>query len=145
MLTSCQIPVKFRTHFFSHPSLFKPNAVHSNTEEDVAALGCVCKSDKQQHGTRVAEADTRTHAHAYTQRTLTWLTVELWLNSTHINSNGFHINMSTGSTGLFLFPADQDQGSVVDVHLTSTRSIQIYKHTTVTDPLNINMTLFKSV
>lgn len=123
MLRSCQIPVKFRTQFFFHPSLFKPNPVHSNTEEDVAAVGCVCKSDKQQHGARVAEADTQIHAHAHTQRTLTWITVEHWLNSTHINTNGSHISMSTGSTGLFLFPVDHDQCSVVDVHLPSTQTI----------------------
>lgn len=82
--------------------------VHSNTKEDVAAVGSVCRSDKQQGGAHVAEADTQTHVHAHIQKTLTWLTTEHWFNSTHINTNGSHINMSTGSTGLFHFPADQD-------------------------------------
>ena len=81
MLRSCQIPVKFRTQVFFLPSLFKPNLVHFNSKEDVPAVGFICRSDKQQGGAHIAEADTQTRARVHTQRTLTWLATEHWFNS----------------------------------------------------------------
>jgi len=57
--------VKSRTQVFFLPSLSKPNLVHPNTKGDVASVGSICSSDKQQGGAHVAEADTHTHMYKH--------------------------------------------------------------------------------
>lgn len=79
--------MKFTTRIFFLPRL-KPNLVHSNTEEDVAAARSIGRSDKQQDEAHVAEAGTQTHTRACTQRTSTRLATEHWFYSTSINISG---------------------------------------------------------